>query len=144
MSAQLEVRGSNFKSNPCQEIMPYGNNKVIPAELILLENGMILACNKAGGELLGCEPDKLTWQPISKLIPRLTDMALVMDERVNPYLKFLSIAGHYFEVIGANGAHFASELFFSLAEEFGKHSLRLVMQPVRPGQAITLRHLKSY
>jgi hypothetical protein len=144
MSAQLEVRQSNFKPNPSQEIKAYGANKASPAELILLENGMILACNKAGGELLGCDPIKLTWQPISKLIPRLADMALVIDEKVNPYLKFLSIAGHYFEVIGTNGAHFASELYFSVAEEFGGHSLKLVMQPVRAGQAITLRHLKTY
>jgi PAS domain-containing protein len=144
MSAQLEVRQSNFKPNPSQEIMAYETNKANPAELILLQNGMILACNKAGGELLGCKPNELTWQPISRLVPQLTDMDLVIDEKVNPYLKFLSIAGHYFEVIGTNGTHFASELFFSLAEEFGRHSLRLTMQPVRAGQAITLRHLRTY
>jgi PAS domain-containing protein len=144
MSAKLDVTQQNLKPNQSQEIMAYGVNKASPAELIILENGMILACNEAGGELLGCEPRKLTWQPISKLIPRLTDMELVVDEKVNPYLKFLSVAGHYFEVIGANGTHFASELFFSIAEEFGRHCLRLVMQPVKTLQANTLRHLRTY
>jgi PAS domain-containing protein len=135
---------SNLNLDQNQDIKAYGVNKTSPAELILLENGMILACNQAGGELFGCDPSKLTLQPISKLMPRLADMALVVDEKVNPYLKFLSIAGHYFEVIGANGAHFASEIFFSIAEDFGKHSLRLVMQPARAGQGMTLRHLRTY
>jgi PAS domain-containing protein len=115
-----------------------------PAVLTLLENGMILNCNKAVADLLGCESSKLKWQPISRLLPQLADLALVLDEKVNPYLKFLSIVGHRYEVRALNGAHFACELFFSEVEEFGKRCLRVVMQPIREGQPATLRHLRTY
>jgi PAS domain-containing protein len=114
------------------------------AMLTLLENGMILNCNKAGGDLLGCEPEKLAWQPISRLLPQLSDLSLVLDEKINPYLKFLSVVGHRYEVRAMNGAHFACELFFSEVEEFGRHCLRVVMQPIREGQPTTLRHLRTY
>jgi PAS domain-containing protein len=114
------------------------------AVLTLLENGMIVNCNKAGGELLGVQPSKLIWQPISRLLPQLGEMSLMLDEKVNPYLRFLSIAGHRFEVIGLNGTHFASELFFSLVEEFGKCCLQITLRPIRQGQATTLRHLRAY
>lgn len=124
--------------------MGLAGNKSNPAMLTFLENGMILNCNKAGAELLGCAPDKLTWQPVSRLLPQLAEMPLMLDGKVNPYLRFLSIAGHRFEVIGINGVHFASELFFGLAEEFGKRCLQITMRPIRQGQATTLRHLRTY
>ncbi len=114
------------------------------AVLTLLENGMILNCNLASASLLGCDPNNLTWQPISRLLPQLADLALVLDGKINPYLKFLSVVGHRYEVRAMNGAHFASELFFSEVEEFGRHCLRIVMQPVRHGQPTTLRHLRKY
>jgi PAS domain-containing protein len=115
-----------------------------PAVLTLLENGMILNCNKAGADLLGCEPEKLKWQPVSRLMPQMADLSLVLDEKINPYLKFLSVVGHHFEVRALNGAHFACELFFSEVEEFGRRCLRVVMQPIRDGQPRTLRHLRTY
>ena len=114
------------------------------AVLTLLENGMILDCNQAGAALLGCDPSKLTWQPISRLLPQLADLSLVLDKKINPYLKFLSVVGHRYEVKAMNGTHFACELFFSEVEEFGRHCLRIVMQPIRQGQPATLRHLRKY
>ena len=114
------------------------------AVLILLENGMILNCNQAGASLLGCDPSNLTWQPVSRLLPQLAGLALVLDEKINPYLKFLSVVGHRYEVRAVNGKHFACELFFSEVEEFGRHCLRIVMQPIRQGQPTTLRHLRAY
>lgn len=114
------------------------------AVLTLLENGMILNCNQAGASLLGCDSSKLTWQPISRLLPQLADLALLVDKKINPYLKFLSVVGHRYEVRAMNGTHFACELFFSEVEEFGRHCLRIVMQPIRQGQPTTLRHLRTY
>ena len=114
------------------------------AVLTLLENGMILNCNEAGARLLGCDSSKLTWQPISRLLPQLADLALLVDKKINPYLKFLSVVGHRYEVRAMNGTHFACELFFSEVEEFGRHCLRLVLQPIRKGQSTTLRHLRTY
>lgn len=112
--------------------------------LTLLENGMILNCNQAGASLLGCDSSKLAWQPISRLLPQLTDLALLVDKKINPYLKFLSVVGHRYEVRAMNGTHFACKLFFSEVEEFGRHCLRIVMQPIRQGQPTTLRHLRTY
>jgi PAS domain-containing protein len=114
------------------------------AVLTVLENGLILKCNKAGAVLLGCEASQLIWQPISRLLPQLADMALVQNKEINPYLHFLSLVGHQFEVVAANGVHFASELFFSEVEELSRRCLRIVMQPIRQGQAATLRHLRTY
>ena len=114
------------------------------AVLTLLENGMILNCNQAAATLLGCDSSKLTWQPVSRLLPQLADLALLLDKKINPYLKFLSVVGHRYEVRVMNGTHFASELFFSEVEELGRHCLRIVMQPIRQGQPTTLRHLRTY
>lgn len=114
------------------------------AVLTLLENGIILNCNQAGASLLGCDSSKLAGQPISRLLPQLADLALLVDKKINPYLKSLSVVGHRYEVRAMNGTHFACELFFSEVEEFGRHCLRMVMQPIRQGQPTTLRHLRTY
>jgi nitrogen-specific signal transduction histidine kinase len=119
-------------------------NKNTPAVLTLLQNGMILACNKACGELLGVEPEKLVWQPISRLLPQFADISLILDKKINPYLKFLSVAGHQFDVVSTNGRHVACELFFSIVDEFGKCCLQITMKPFRQRQAATLRHLRTY
>jgi hypothetical protein len=106
------------------------------ATLTLLENGMILHCNEVAANFLACAPSKLVWQPISGLFPQLAGMLLILDDEVNPNLKFLSLSGYYFEGIDLNDSPFASELFFSVVEDLGKHRLKVVIQPVRPGQAM--------
>lgn len=99
------------------------------AVLTLDENGMIKECNKAGADLLGCAASKLTWLNVSKFLPRLGEVALLEGERVNPYLRFLSRAGHQFEFIAMGGAHFTSQLFFNEAENQNPHYLRVIIQP---------------
>ena len=118
--------------------------KIKEAMMTLLENGMDLNCNQAGASLLGRDSSKLTWQPVSSLLPQLADLALLVDKKINPYLKFLSVVGHRYEVRVMSGAHFARELFFSEVEEFGRHCLRIVMQPIRQERPTTLRHLRTY
>ena len=141
---QAEISQENYIRDHGLELDSMGleGSKSSLAELILLENGMILDFNKASCELLGCDPDKLKWQPIARLLPQLANMPLVMHEKINPYLRFLSIAGHRYEVTAVNGKQFACELFFSKVEDVGKHCLKITMRPVR--QATTLRHLRTY
>lgn len=141
---QDEIRQAEYIQNHGLGLDSMGleDNKGILAELTIFDNGMILACNKAGGELLGCEPSKLTGQPVANLLPQLANMPLVMDEKINPYLRFLTIAGHRYEVTGLNGKRFACELFFSMVENFGKNCLKITMRPIR--QEATLRHLRTY
>jgi len=117
-------------------------NKGSVAELTVLENGMIVDCNKAACGLLGCEHDKLKWQPVARVLPQLANWPLMLDEKINPYLRFLSIAGHRYEVMGMNGTSFACEMFFNMIEEFEECCLRITMRPVR--QEATLRHLRTY
>lgn len=114
------------------------------AMLKVLENGMILHCNEAAADLLGSAPNKLVWQPIARFIPQLAEQSLMLEEKINPYLRFLSVAGHRYEVIRLNGTHFASELFFSFVKEFGNCCLKITFQPIRDGQAASLRHLRTY
>jgi len=99
--------------------------------LTLLENGMIIGCNEGGGELLGCEPGNLKWQHISKLVPMLKEISLMLDQKINPYLKFLSIVGHRFEVVGMNEVCFSCELFYFIMNKPDRISLQIAMQPVR-------------
>jgi hypothetical protein len=154
MSIQLEsaqVKQADAEQTDCGrnfgkslDSVSFEGNKNGLAEIKLLENGMILTCSKAASDLLGFAPSKLTRQPISRLLPQLGEMSLIVDEKINPCLRFLSIAGHRFEVIGMNGVHFASELFFSVVEEFGKRCLKITIQPIRQCQPTTLRHLRAY
>ena len=104
------------------------------AVLTLYDNGMIRDCNKAGARLLGCAPNKLTWQHISTIFPQLAEVALVKDERINPYLRFLSRIGHHFEVVSINGVRFACELFFNEVENLSQHCLRIIIQPIAQGR----------
>ena len=108
--------------------------KNVAAEITLLENGMILGCNNAGAHLLGATPSKLIWQHIARLLPQLSDIALILDKKVNPYLSFLSSIGHRFEVIGMNGVSNSCELFFSVLDEFDRHCLRITLQPANEAQ----------
>lgn len=107
------------------------------ALLTLDINGVIKDCNKAGADLLGCEPSKVTRLNISKFLPRLGEVALLKGERVNPYLRFLSRVGHQFEIIGIGGARFTSQLFFNEAENQGPHCLRIIIQPIGTGTALS-------
>jgi nitrogen-specific signal transduction histidine kinase len=146
MSAQLnnpQVKQNNLAHNHALDPARVGV-EANSAVLTVLENGMILDCNKAGAELLGCESSKLTWQPISRLFPQLTDISLLLEKKVNPYLHFLSIAGHHFEAVGLNGVHFVCELVFNAVEELGNCCLRITILPKRTVRAMTLRHLRTY
>ena len=110
----------------------YQGSKNNLATLTLLENGMILSSNEAGGTLLGCEPDDLKWQHVSRLLPMLKEVSLMLDGEINPYLKFLSTVGHRFEAVGMNKVGFRCELFFLNAEDSNRSCLQIAMQPIRP------------
>ncbi|MEO6118299.1 MAG: hypothetical protein ABIP37_04430 [Methylotenera sp.] len=105
------------------------------ARLTLYENGIIKECNKAGADILGCAPNTLTRLNISTFLPRLGEVALLVGERVNPYLRFLSRVGHQFEIISVSGVRYTSQLFFNEAENLSPHCLRIIIQPIGPQPA---------
>lgn len=99
------------------------------AVLTLTDKGMIRECSVAAGRLFGCQPSQLVWQHISMLLPQLAKTVLMQGEQINPRLHFLSRIGHRFEVTCANGAGFASKLFFNSVENSGRHCLRVIIRP---------------
>jgi hypothetical protein len=113
------------------------------AVLTLFENGMILNCDNEGTELFGCESAWLKWQPISRFLPQLAKMPLMLDKKVNPYLRFLSITGHVFEAIDTKGVHFSCELYFTAVQELGKCCLQITINNVGQMQANTLGQLRA-
>lgn len=128
----LQVKQENIISSNSLEL--YHDNLLTDknnlAEIILLKNGMILNCNEAGAKLLDYAPNRLTWQHISKISPKLTGIPLVLDENTNPYLHVLSVVGHQFEVVAMSGVNFACKLFFDIVEEFGNCCLRITIHTV--------------
>lgn len=100
------------------------------AVLTLYDNGIIRDCNMEIADLLGCTSKNLIWQHISTFLPQLGEVPLLNGETVNPYLKFLSRVGYRFEVVGSNGARFFSAVFFNDVEDFGRHCLRVIFQPI--------------
>lgn len=93
-------------------------------------NGLIAECNRAVGRLLGCLPSELIWQPISNLLPKLADIALVKDQTINPYLRFLSRAGYQFDLTNVKGAHIACRVFFCEVGSIGHRFLKVIVCPV--------------
>lgn len=104
--------------------------------LTLHYNGMISECNKAGGKLLGCRPSELIWQHISKLLPQLKNIALLQDQDLNPYLRFLSRVGYKFEVIDFKGAHLICKVFFCEIGSMGNRLLRVIICPEALGKLV--------
>lgn len=104
--------------------------------LTLHYSGMISECNKAGGKLLGCRPSELIWQHISKLLPQLKNIALLQDQDLNPYLRFLSRVGYKFEVIDFKGAHLICKVFFCEIGSMGNRLLRVIICPEAPGKLV--------
>ncbi len=100
------------------------------AEITLYDNGIIKSCSNAGAELLGCSMNVLLMHHVSKILPQLAGVSLLEGNRVNSYLRFLSRAGHQFEVIGFSGSHFLSAVFFNDIEDFGSHCMRIIFRPI--------------
>ncbi|HBV20774.1 MAG TPA: hypothetical protein PKM20_09250 [Nitrosomonas sp.] len=113
---QLQVRGNGSKA----------------AILLLAENGTILDTNEEGARLLGHHPKHSIKRHISSMVPKLEEVDLLEDgnERVNPYLRFLSRIGHNFKVFAANGEQFTGELYFNDLKKIDQHLILVLIRPV--------------
>ncbi len=98
--------------------------------LVFDEQGTICECDEAGETLLECLPSELIGQPVSRVLPELTDIKLFYDRRNIPKLLFLSRIGHLFEVVRMPGGSFTGNLFFSdTTNDHGQHRLRVIIFP---------------
>lgn len=96
------------------------------------DNGAICDCNEAGEKLLDCSLSELIGQPISCVLPELTDIKLFQGTQSIPKLLFLTRIGHLFEVVRKSGTRFAGNLFFSDVKDMhGQHRLRVIICPVK-------------
>ncbi|MGA9667142.1 MAG: PAS domain-containing protein [Gallionella sp.] len=100
-----------------------------PAALTLDERGMIRDCNKSGEKLFGYPRHDLIWQHVSKLLPQLSEVALVQQQRFNPLLNFLCRCGKLFQTENRQGKTFPSELSFVHLEHEGMRTLRVIVHP---------------
>ncbi|SEN50079.1 hypothetical protein [Nitrosomonas marina] len=106
-------------------------NKTTPVTLILTENGTVIESNEKSEKLLGLTIGKTGRKHISSLIPLLTEIDLLEkgNERVNPYLRFLSRIGHRFKVTGAQGRELSCLLYFSDIEYDNQHLIMVMIHP---------------
>ncbi|SES65204.1 hypothetical protein SAMN05216326_101139 [Nitrosomonas marina] len=106
-------------------------SKTTPVTLILTENGTIVESNEKSEKLLGLTLGKTGSNHISSLIPLLTEIDLLEkgNERVNPYLRFLSRIGHHFKVTGAEGRELSCQLYFSDIEYNNQHLIMIMIHP---------------
>jgi PAS domain S-box-containing protein len=100
-----------------------------PPTLTLDECGMICDCSKAGEKLFGYSRKELVCQPVSKLLPELSEIQLVKSGQFNPKIGFLSRCGGSFQVKNRLGEIFLNNLHFVLLGYTGAYTIRVILQP---------------
>ncbi len=100
-----------------------------PPTLTVDERGMICDCSKTGEMLFGYSRKELVWQPVSELLPELTEIQLVKNGQFNSQLGFLSRCGQPFLAINRLGNIFLNNLHFVLLNYSGKDAIRVIVQP---------------
>lgn len=100
-----------------------------PPTLTLDEGGMICDCSEAGVKLFGYSRKDLVWQPVSKLLPELSEIQLVKNGQFNSQLGFLCRCGQPFLAINRVGNVFLNNLNFVLLNYAGKYAIRVILQP---------------
>lgn len=98
--------------------------------LILDDQSVIQHCNRKGSELFGANDKSLINHHIAKVLPHLADMPLICNEQINPRLRFLSRAGHYFEAVGNDGVHFKCGLIFNLKQYQERDYVQIIICPI--------------
>ena len=123
-STSYRFNGFNVISDDVSE-----DQKVV---LTIDAHGKICDCNEAGEKLLDCLLSELIGQPISSVLPDLTDIQLFQGTQSIPKLLFLSRIGHHSEVVRKSGKRFSGNLFFSDTKNMhGQHRLRVIICPVK-------------
>ena len=105
----------------------------IPLTLVVSEDGIIIESDECAGKFPDCFNSNKDNNHISRLVPFLTKVDLLEkeNERVNPYLRFLSRIGHHFEVTGSNDTTFFAELYFSDIIYHKRHLIMIMLYPIR-------------
>lgn len=100
-----------------------------PPSLTLDEYGIICDCSKAGEKHFGYSRMELICQPVSKLLPELSEIQLVKSGQFNPKIGFLSRCGRSFQVKNRLGEIFMNNLHFVLLGYAGAYTIRVILHP---------------
>jgi len=95
------------------------------ATLTLDDQGVILECSASCESMFGYPPGALPGSPVSRLIPQLSTIELVEDERINSRLAHLCHCAIAFEARRRDGQMFASELFIN---RLGRHNVTVLVR----------------
>lgn len=101
-----------------------------PASFSLDQNGFILECGRSVEAMFGYSQHELVWQHISCLFPKLAEVALIQDGRLNPMLNFICHCDHIFEAIDRKSGIVTCNLTFLMVENKGTQNLRMIVRPV--------------
>jgi PAS domain S-box-containing protein len=116
--------------NGPDHIVNRGWSSYTPIEFSLDENGFIQECSKSVEMVLGYHQQELVWQHISCLFPKLSEVALVQEHRMNQMLSDTCRCGHAFDALSKHGDLIKCNLSFLLTENEGISTLKLIVRPV--------------
>ncbi len=98
------------------------------ADLGIDQQGVIASCSREAEEIFGYSRSDIVRNPISKLLPELSERSLFKNGQLYPLLEYLCHCGHSFRAVKKCGATFDSELFFiKLAN--AEDTVRLIVKP---------------
>ena len=97
-----------------------------PPSLSLDADGNIQACNKSVEELFGYRQQELLLHHITCLFPKLTEVALMQGNRLNPLFNYICHCDYVFKAVNKQSAIIACNLNFLLVENNGKLNLRQI------------------
>jgi hypothetical protein len=101
-----------------------------PAVLLLDVNGYIQECGNSIEELCGYSQHELLWQHISCLFPKLGEIDLLQNGKLNPMLNYICHCDHIFEAMHKKSGIIVCNLNFFMVEHAGGQNLRLIVRPV--------------
>jgi PAS domain S-box-containing protein len=101
-----------------------------PPVLLLDADGFIQECGHSIEQIFGYSQHELLWQHISCLFPKLGEVDLIQQGRVNPMLNYICHCDHIFEVINKQGGITVCNLNFFMLDHTGTKNLRLIVRPV--------------
>lgn len=127
MATGLQVRHAQVSAPVLSGVHEAGSIDL--ATLTLDDQGVIIECGKTCESVFGYPPDELLGSPVSRLIPQLSTIELVQDDRINSRLAHLCHCAIAFEARRRDGLCFASELFIN---RLGRHNVAVLVRRLTP------------
>ena len=107
-------------------VVPSSNERV--ATLTLDGWGKICDCSDAAEILFEYRRNELLRRQVALLLPQLTGLELVKNDKINPRLGFLCRIGHHFQAIPRHGARFDCRLYLNLLDHTQHADLALIVR----------------